>query len=193
MARHHEGRLGPRSSGSQGRGVHRAGRIESQRKPPLAKINSERDNPLTAPRQPNLWCPSRQGRPGSRGPGSRSQRSSDHRTGTGSPRVDRLIKITFRNPGRPRVHRTGTPNRLNRRRASPASGPNRPRRAGVLRRWSVGPSTLKEVIDLQAPPLSDGMGSGAASGAGEPAWVTEDVPQDLSDPIGAHDEPEEPS
>ena len=51
----------------------------------------------------------------------------------------------------------------------------------------------KEVIDLQAPPLSDGMGSGAASGAGEPAWVTEDVPQDLSDPIGAHDEPEEPS
>ena len=44
MAKHHEGRLGPRSSGSQGRGIHRAGRIESQWKPPLAKINSERDN-----------------------------------------------------------------------------------------------------------------------------------------------------
>ena len=39
------GQLAPRRSRSHGGGGHRAGRIESQHKPPLAKINSGRDNP----------------------------------------------------------------------------------------------------------------------------------------------------
>ena len=60
MAGHHDVGLSPRRSRNHGGGVYKAGRIESQHKPPLAKINSGRDNPpATNPPFPKMALPLR--------------------------------------------------------------------------------------------------------------------------------------